>query len=57
MSVFLLFVVFCDGWKWIMEEIGKADRGCYDVCNDVIAENRESPCLFLTEHGFVMQAG
>lgn len=42
-----------------MEEIGKTDRGCYEVCNDVItlAENRESPCLFLTEHGFVMQAG
>lgn len=40
-----------------MEEIGKTDRGCYEVCNDVIAENREPPCLFLTEHGFVMQAG
>jgi hypothetical protein len=34
-----------------MEEIGKTDRGCYEVCYDVIVTNRESPYLFLTEHG------
>jgi hypothetical protein len=34
-----------------MVEIGKTDRRCYEVCNDVIVENREPPYLFLTEHG------